>query len=145
MYVFQTLVILLVYKTSFAENRWRFSQITLAGTAGIFFSSALGVWRQDLDFSLSKILYSFFAEPVFTWFSASTFLINNNIPLINFPVNFLTSFLNLMPNTFFNVRQYVVSVQDMGYITESPLGADSIWSNLIINFGSIGPYPFSPK
>lgn len=142
MYVFQTLVIFLVYKTSFAENRWRFSQIVLVSIIGILASSALGVWRQNLDFNFAKISYSFLAEPVFTWFSASTFLINNDIPSVNFPVNFFSSFLNMVPNTFLNLRPYVVSVQDMGYVTESPLGADSIWSNLIINFGTIGSFFF---
>jgi hypothetical protein len=142
MYVFQTLVILLVFKTSFARKKWNLKQINFILVTGLFAGSALGVWRQNMSFNFSKASYSFFAEPVFTWFSTSTFLINNKISLINFPLNFLTSFFNLVPNTFFSLRQYVVSTQDMGFITQSPLGADSVWSTLIINFGSIGSFLF---
>ena len=142
MYVFQTFLTLLVFKTSFARKKWNLKQIGFILAVGLFVGSALGVWRQNLTFNLSKASYSFFAEPVFTWFSTSTFLIDNKIPLVNFPANFLTSFFNLVPNTFFSLRQYVISTQDMGFITQSPLGADSVWSTFVINFGSIGSFFF---
>lgn len=142
LYVFQTLVVFLVYKTSFANKRWKPLQIISVSAIGIFISTALGVWRQNSSLSTAKAAYSFFAEPVFTWFSTSTFLLENKIPVFNIPSNFLTSFINLIPNTFINLRQYVISVQDMGYKTESPLGADSVWSNVVINFGSAGSFLF---
>jgi oligosaccharide repeat unit polymerase len=142
MYVFQTFIVFLVYKTSFAEKRWKPYQIATVVIIGFLVGSLSGIWRMGQNFNLSKASYSFLAEPVFTWFSTSTFLIDNQIPLFNFPSNFLTSFFNLIPNTVISLQPYVVSTQDMGYTYQSPLGADSLWTTLVINFGSIGSFLF---
>jgi hypothetical protein len=143
MYVIQTFIVFLIYKTSFAANRWKLRQIVLFALVGFFSATLVGVWRQGGGFNFSKAAYSLMTEPVFTWFSTSTFLIwNDHIPLFNMPMNFITSFLNLIPNTFFNARQYVVSVPAMGYFYENPLGADSIWTTLVMNFGSAGSFIF---
>ncbi len=142
MYVFQTLIVILVYKTSFAPRRWNLIKVSGLAIAGFFVGAVSGVWRMSTSFSLSKAGYSFFAEPVFTWISAGTFLTANKIPLINVPLNFITSFFNLIPNTFINLRQYVVSAQGMGYTYLSPLGADSVWSTYVINFGALGSVLF---
>lgn len=142
MYVMQTFVVILVYKTSFAVNRWKLYQIFMVVFACFIVGSFVGVARMNTSFNFSKAQYSLLAEPVFTWFSTSTFLINNDIPLINFPSNFLSSFLNLVPNTVINFKQFVVSSQSMGFYYVNPLGADSVWSTLIINFGSLGSFFF---
>lgn len=142
MYVMQTFVIILVYKTSFAVKKWKSYQIFAVTALCFLVGSFVGVARMDTGFNFSKAQYSLLAEPVFTWFSTSTFLINNNIPLINFPSNFLTSFLNLVPNTIINFKQFIVSPRGMGFYYVNPLGADSVWSTLIINFGSIGSFFF---
>ena len=142
MYVFQTLIIILVYKTSFAPLRWNLIKVTGLAVAGFLVGAVSGVWRMGGSFSLLKAGYSFFAEPVFTWISTSTFLTANNIPLVNIPLNFFSSFLNLIPNTLVNLKPYVVSAQGMGYSYLSPLGADSIWSTFIINFGAAGSVIF---
>lgn len=138
MYVTQTFLIYLMFKTSFAERPWRLTKLMVFALVGVGISAFIGVWRQGATFNWNYSLYSIFAEPLFTWFSTSTFLLNNEVPLLNFPVNFFTSFINLIPNTFVNVRQYVVAAQDMGYVYESPLGADSAWTTFVINFGSVG-------
>lgn len=142
LYVIQTFLTFLLYKTSFAEKRWRGWQI--AGFAVLLFliATALGVWRMGGDFNVNNAGYSLLAEPAFTWFSTSTFLISNDIPMFNIPANFLTSFLNLVPNTFFSLRSFVVTPAAMGYSYENPLGADSVWTNYIINFGAIGSFFF---
>lgn len=142
MYVFQTFIVYLVYKTSFANQRWNLYQITGFAVMGFFVGSAFGVWRMGASFGIDRALYSFFAEPTFTWFSTSTFLINNEIPKFNIPWNFITSFLNLVPNTIFSFQPYIVSAQGMGYSYENPLGADSVWTTYIINFGSYGSFLF---
>jgi hypothetical protein len=142
MYVFQTLIVVLIYKTSFAPKPWKLYQIITVAIAGFFIGSISGIWRLGGSYNLSKAGYSFFAEPVFTWISTSTFLIANKIPLINFPLNFLTSFFNLIPNTFVSLKPYIITSQGMGYSYLSPLGADSIWSTYIINFGVIGSFMF---
>ncbi|MEO5564984.1 MAG: hypothetical protein ABIR18_16175 [Chitinophagaceae bacterium] len=142
MYVFQTVIILLIYKTSFAPKRWKLYQIVSFIVVAFFLGGIAGVWRMGSSFSLDKAGYSFLAEPVFTWFSTSTFLTSNDIPVVNMPWNFLTSFLNLMPNSIISLKQFVISTQAMGYSSQSPLGADSVWSTYVINFGSVGSFFF---
>jgi hypothetical protein len=142
MYVFQTFVILLVYKTSFAQKRWKYYHILLFAVFAFITGAAFGIWRMGASINMQRAMYSFFAEPVFTWFSTSAYLIFNDVPLINTPLNFFTSFFNVIPNTFFSLRPYIVSTYSMVKGYESPLGADSLWSNLVINFGSIGSMLF---
>jgi hypothetical protein len=142
MYVFQTIVIILVYKTSFALNRWQWYHIGLFAAAAFLAGGIAGIWRMGASVNLQRALYSFFAEPVFTWFSTSTYLINNEPPLINIPLNFLTSFLNLIPNSIISFKPYIVSTASMVKGYQSPLGADSLWSNLVINFGTAGSFLF---
>ncbi len=142
MYVIQTFIIYLVYKTSYAPKRWKPVQIISFALAALMIGSWVGTFRMGTAFNLNRGLYSLMAEPVFTWFSTSTFLIANNIPVINFPANFFTSFLNLIPNTLFSLKAYMVTAQGMGYVYQNPLGADSVWSTVIINFGSVGSFFF---
>jgi hypothetical protein len=142
MYVFQTFVIILVFKTSFAARRWNFLHI--AGFAAVAFLAGgiSGIWRMGVDVSYERILYSFFAEPVFTWFSTSTYLAHNDPLYVNLPLNFITSFFNLVPNSIISLQPYVVSTSAMVQGYESPLGADSLWTNLVINFGIVGSMAF---
>jgi hypothetical protein len=142
MYAMQTFLIFLIYKTSFAKKRFTTLQIIVVSVLGFFIAGFIGIHRLGASFSIDRAAYSFLAEPAFTWFSTSTYLISNDIPLFNVPQNFLTSFLNLVPNTFFSLQPYVVSTHAMAVNYESPLGADSIWTNIVINFGSVGSFFF---
>jgi hypothetical protein len=142
MYVFQTILIWLIYKTSFSSKRFKPLQIIGVAMGCFIIGGFVGLWRMGFSIDMEKLAYSFFAEPVFTWFSTSTYLISNDIPLFNVPLNFLTSFFNLVPNTIFSLQPYVVSTGSMVQGYESPLGADSVWSNFVINFGSIGSFFF---
>ncbi len=142
MYVIQTFVIYLVFKTSFSEKRWKFKQMLPFIIVALLTGTWVGISRMGTAFSPLNAAYSFFAEPVFTWFSTATFLINNEIPVINIPLNFVTSFFNLVPNSIFSLQPYIVTVQDMGYSYVNPLGADSIWTTVVINFGAAGSFFF---
>jgi len=142
MYVIQTFLIILIYKTSFARRRWKVLQVSVFSSITFIIAGAFGVWRLGGSFGMQKGLYSFFAEPTFTWFSTSTFLISNKIPALSFPWHFLTSFLNVVPNTVISMKPYMVTVQDMGYSYKNLLGAESIWTSLVINFGTIGSFFF---
>lgn len=141
MYAIQTFLIFLVYKTSFADKRWKGRHLLIASLAGFFLASFIGLWRIHTSFAPTAAIYSLLAEPVFTWFSTSTYLAANDIPVINMPLNFLTSFLNMVPNTFFSLKPYLVSTLSMAKY-QSPLGADSVWTSLVINFGSVGSFLF---
>ncbi|MFM9911828.1 MAG: O-antigen polymerase [Chitinophagaceae bacterium] len=142
MYVFQTFVVLLIYKTSFSPKKWKFRQVAIFSFLGFLIGSSFGLWRMGSSLNFEKSLYSFFAEPAFTWFSTSTYLIFNDLPAFNFPSNFFTSFLNLIPNTFFSFKPYIVSTGSMVNNYQNPLGADSVWSTFVINFGYIGSFFF---
>ena len=138
MYVMQTFLVLLMYKTSFAKRRFSVVQFAVFGVVIFIIASFIGIWRLGIAFNPVTASYSLFAEPVFTWFSTSAYLGSNPIPLFNIPVNFLTSFFNLVPNTFFSLQQYAVPTSRMAANYQNPLGADSIWTNVVINFGSMG-------
>ena len=141
-YVIQSLMVFLIYKTSFANKRWNRLQLLTVAIIGFLVGSYVGLWRIGSSFSLQNASYSLLAEPVFTWFSTSTFLTTNDIPIGNFPANFITSFLNLVPNTILSLDSYIVPTKAMGYTYENPLGADSVWTTYIINFGTIGSFFF---
>jgi len=142
MYVMQTFLIFLIYKTSFAPRRWRASQIAAAAAAGFLVGSFMGLWRMKTSFELSRAAYSLFAEPVFTWFSTSTYLIGNDIPMFSIPWNFFSSFLNMIPNTVISFKPYLISTASLVKNYQSPLGADSVWSTIVINFGAAGSFLF---
>ena len=138
MYVMQTFLVLLVYKTSFAAKRFSGMQFLVFGIAGFILATFVGLWRLGISFDPVTASYSLFAEPVFTWFSASAYLGSNQIPLFQIPMNFLTSFFNLLPNTFYNFQSLVVPTSRMALNYQNPLGADSLWTNVVINFGAAG-------
>lgn len=141
-YVVQTFMAFLIYKTSFTPKRWKPVQLLLVTAFGFIIASFVGLWRMGSSFNLHQAYYSLLAEPLFTWFSTSTFLPSNPIPFINIPLNFLSSFINLLPNTLFNFNQYVIKPQEMGFTYLNPLGADSVWTTYIINFGILGSFFF---
>lgn len=138
MYVFETFIIMLIYKTSFSVRSWSKGQIFLFGFVCFIIGSAFGLWRMGSSLGLEAAAYSFFAEPTFTWFSTISFLTSNEIQFFNWPSNFLTSFLNLIPNTIISLKPYIVSLERMAVGYKNPLGADSAWSTFVINFGSVG-------
>jgi hypothetical protein len=142
MYVFQTFIILLIYKTSFAFRRWSGRHVLIFGIAATLIASLFGLWRMRAAIDINWMLYPLLAEPTFTWLSVSSFLAENQLPVLNLPSNFLTSFLQMVPKTFFDFQPYVVSVKSMGYTFQNPLGAESIWTTSVINFGTLGSLIF---
>lgn len=138
----QTFLGYLIYKTSFAEKKWTLKHIVTFAVIGFFLGALVGAWRVRAGFSLEHAGFSLLAEPLFSWFSTCSFLASNEIPAFNIPTNFITSFFNLIPNTILPVHQFVVPTSGMGYTYVNPFGADSIWTSLVINFGSIGSFFF---
>jgi len=142
MYVMQTFLIYLIYKTSFAPKKWKASRILMVIFAGFLLGSFMGLWRMNTSFGWDRAAYSLLAEPVFTWFSTSTYLIANDIPVVQVPLNFLTSFLNMIPNTIISFKPFLVSTASMVKDYHNPLGADSVWSTFVINLGWAGSIVF---
>jgi hypothetical protein len=75
---------------------------------------------------------------MFTWWSAATYLANNNLLLIEFPINYLQSFANFIPTFVYPEKSNLItSARDL-YNYSSPKGADSIFVSVSANFGVVG-------
>lgn len=102
-----------------------------------------GMLRVGNTNGFNDFMYIALAEPLFTNFSALSFLvIPENFNVINFPLGFLNSFLMIAPNIM-DYKQYIhVGADSMGFVYNSPLGATSIFVSLEANFGILGTYAF---
>lgn len=95
----------------------------------------VGVIRQgSSSLDLDKLIFIALAEPLFTWISAGSFIqMNQTINFIDFPYNFLGTFLNFVPSFIFpNKADFIKNVP---YAYEAPLGAGNIIVMLYGNFG----------
>ena len=88
--------------------------------------------------SLDKIGFFIFAEPIFTSWSAFSYLNHNAIPLAAVPLNFLVGFLNIIPSLLWPAKGDVLNGMVTGWITwDSPMGALSVFVSIYANFGVI--------
>ncbi len=135
MYVLIPIICFLIYKTYYAKKKLRVKKILLYSITALMVFLIIGAWRIGVNLSLDFMIYLFIAEPTFTWWSSASFLANNNLDIITFPSNYLSSFFNFLPSFLFNNKALLInSIQDR-YFYESPLGADSIFVNIQGNFG----------
>ncbi len=105
-----------------------------------FIFSAIGIWRLGiLDYSF--LPYMFFAEPIFTSYSSSSFLFNNEIPIFGDFSLYLKSFVGVLPSFFFpDKTSFYTTPQDLGYDFIAPLGATSIVVYSLVCFGILGTF-----
>lgn len=103
----------------------------------IVFLLAVGIWRVgDTNFTLDQLVYIGVAEPTFTWISAISMYDLNELPIIAFPYNFISSFINFIPSSVLPGKSELISELSLNY--DSPLGATNILLSLIANFGILG-------
>ncbi len=103
----------------------------------LFVMVFVGLWRLDgVKFDL--VSYIIFAEPVYTSFSLFSFVIHNGFDILNIPLNFFNSFLMSLPSFLIDKNEYLITVKQMGFNYDSPLGATSLYVSLIANFGYLG-------
>lgn len=122
-----------------ALKRWRLA-LAISGIGLLLVS--VGVWRLG-TFSFKSLLYILLAEPVFTSYSAATFWTQNNFNAFEVPLNALSGVLNLVPSTLWPDKiDSLFTIENMGYIYQSPLGATSVVVSLIGGFGMIGSFLF---
>lgn len=135
MYVLIPITALFIYKLFYSEKKWKFSKVIFYGTLILVFILLIGAWRIGSNISVDFLIYLFFAEPTFTWWSSATFLGNNELSMLELPANYFSSFLNFLPSFIFeNKGNMIVSLKDVHYY-EAPLGADSIFVSIQGNFG----------
>lgn len=132
MFVLIPVVSFIVYL--FDKGKIKFGKLFVVSICGIAFFLIVGVLRSNGSIDLSSLLYIGMGEPLFTWISAATFLSNNaEIHLIDYPANFMGTFINLIPSVIFpNKGNYIASIN---YDFDTPLGACSIITSLYGNFG----------
>ena len=105
----------------------------------ILFILAVGIWRMgDKDISIDALLYIGIAEPSLTWISAISLYDLNEIPLLLFPKQFLSSYINFLPSTLFPNKSELIASLPLKY--DNPLGATSLYTSLIANFGLFGSF-----
>lgn len=101
----------------------------------------VGMWRLD-GVKFEFFFYILFAEPVFTSFSLLSFAANNSLPIISVPINFINSFILILPSFILNKEDVIINISDMGFDYISPLGATSLFVSLLGNFGVLGSFIF---
>lgn len=133
MFVLIPVVSFLVYQLD--TKRIAIRRLFVISSIFIVFFLVVGVVRQGSTITgIEPLVYIGVAEPVFTWIGAGSFMVSNpSIHLIDFPSNFIGTFINFIPTFLFpNKADYIVEVP---YLYENPLGASSILVNMYGNFG----------
>ena len=103
----------------------------------IVFLLAVGIWRMGgTNITYEQMIYIGVAEPTFTWISAISMYDLNELPLIAFPGNFISSFINFIPSSVLPDKGELISELSLNYY--SPFGATSVFLSLISNFGILG-------
>ena len=98
----------------------------------------IGLVRQGNSLSFSGLFYIFFSEPMFTWLSAGSFLTMNDLPIIEFPKEYVGGIIGLIPTFIWPNKFEVMGYFRSEYETYSPIGAASIVYTVVANFGLIG-------
>lgn len=102
----------------------------------LFLILMVGVVRVGLDLNFENLMYILFAEPMFTWWSAQTYIYSNDITSFSVHLDgYITSFYNFIPSFIFeNKSEFIVIISDYANFS-SPLGATSLIVSLLGNFG----------
>lgn len=102
--------------------------------------SIIGVVRQGNKISIELILFIFLGEPILTSYSLFSCLSMNTLPVLKFPYEFLFGCINLIPS--FILPDKISILNSFANMTKvdfvSPVGAESIFTSLIVNFGIFG-------
>lgn len=135
MYIMVPLISYIIYLLD--NRKISFKKLIIRLSIIILLLLAIGIWRLgDTDFSVDALLYIGVAEPVFTWISAESMFSMNSLPLLAFPNNFITSFINFIPTILFPSKAEYINELTIQY--DSPLGATNVLVSLMGNFGLLG-------
>lgn len=133
MFVLIPVVAFLVYLVD--RGKIKIRKLLFVSIICILFFVVVGVFRVGRSEIVSDVfLYIGLSEPLLTWLTASSFVENNpSIHLIDYPENFIGTFLNFIPSFLFpNKADFIPSIP---YEYDSPFGATSILTSLYGNFG----------
>lgn len=138
-YFITTIFCILIFRTHYYKSIKIKNMIMILLTAGFLFS-IVGIVRMHGNISLDSIFFTFFAEPIFTSYSLFSCLEGNELPIINFPYDIIFSAYNLIPSFIIpnkkDILDVAIKMSGLNYV--SPLGARSVFTSLMINFGILG-------
>ena len=138
MYVLIPIISLFIYKLFYAKRKYNFTKFIFYSIfIGILFL-IIGAIRIGAVINVEFLVYLFLAEPIFTWWSASTFLSVNELLIIDIPISYISSFINFIPSFFFTDKYKFLITLKENHFFESPLGATSIFVSIQGNFGWYG-------
>ena len=106
---------------------------------GLIFS-AIGVIRQGNKITSKLLLFIFLGEPILTSYSLFSCLSMNNIPILQFPYEFLFGIINLVPSFVLpNKVELINKFADLAKFNfVAPVGAENVFTSLMVNFGILG-------
>lgn len=135
MYAMVTVFSIFIYLLDF--NKVSLRKVILWVGGVIVFILFIGLWRMgNTNVTFEQLAYIGVAEPTFTWISVISMYDLNELPLLSFPSNFISSFYNFVPSSFLPDKTELISEITMNY--DAPFGATSILLSLISNFGILG-------
>lgn len=138
MYVLIPIISFFIYKLFYAKRKYNFTKLIFYGIPIAILLLLIGAIRIGADVNAEFLTYIFLAEPVFTWWSASTFLSANELLAIDIPISYISSFVNFLPSFFFpDKAKLLISITE-NHFFESPLGATSMFVSIQGNFGWYG-------
>ena len=135
MYVLIPIIAIATYKFYYARVRWKGNIFYLYFALVIILLLMIGTLRIGEHLTLDFLAYLLFAEPTYTWWSTGSFLSLNQLLALDFPSNYISSFLNFLPNFLIDDKQSLIQLIRDKYFYISPLGADSIFVSIQGNFG----------
>lgn len=142
LYVISTIVAIYVfwwnYSAEHSSSRRR--SLILMGLVPLFLA-LVGMWRVG-ESDLTLLAYYVFAEPLLTSISAFTFIFNGTWSLVEFPADFLSSIVNIVPTIAWPDKAQFIVPLATDFSFDSPFGALSIIASSIGNFGIVGGFLF---
>lgn len=137
MYTILPLISFIIYLLD--NHKTSIRKISVYSIGTVLLILMVGIWRLgSSEINLDGILYIGIAEPTFTWISAISMYDINKLPLLLFPSQFLSSYINFLPSLLFPMKGEWIANLPLDY--ETPLGACSILVSLISNFGLLGSF-----
>ncbi len=98
----------------------------------------LGMWRVG-DFNTGVIIFYIVAESLFTSISAFTLFQGGGWNWLDYPSNFIISFLNIIPVFLWSEKQFILDSLSTVYPDiEAPFGALNVVASSVSNFGYLG-------
>ena len=137
MYFMSCIITLMILMECFFKFKGKYILWFLAVVVG--FVAFIALIRSGYLITISSGFFTLLMEFLYTFISSLKFLELGIFKLISVPIFLISNLINLIP-TFIcpDKLSYLLNPADFGFVIYSPMGALSIYVDLMINFGLIG-------